>query len=195
MQNGTWPWLPQAMRKSAANHSDGIVVVDQWGNMAAVGHTINTVLWGNTGLFVDGISIPDAARFQQEELARVGPGNHLPNGMNPLILLRDGKPVLGCSAVGGGLHYKTVQTLVNILDFEMEPQRAVDTPAFLPNGVEKGTFDPKVLEGVRGLGLKVNLLSQRELQPGYWVGLQLDPAARQWRGGVSRGVEGQVVGY
>src|SRR5262249_51497305 len=97
MQNGTWVGLPKEMQKvlAASSHTDGLVVVDQWGNMAVVNHTINTMLWGDTGLFVDGVSIPDSARFQGEEIARAGPGNRLPNGMSPLIVCRDGKPVLG----------------------------------------------------------------------------------------------------
>jgi gamma-glutamyltranspeptidase/glutathione hydrolase len=162
MQNGKWPWLAEGVRQRAkqANHSDGIVVVDQWGNMAVIGHTINTSLWGNTGIFVDGISIPDAASFQPRDIEKAGPGKRLPNGMNPTLILRDGKPFLGSSAVGGGLHYKTLQVLANILDFDMDPQAAVDTPAFLPDGVEDGTFDPKVLDGVEALGMKINILSR-----------------------------------
>jgi gamma-glutamyltranspeptidase/glutathione hydrolase len=197
MQNGSWPWLPEHLRKNAGtgSHSDGIVVFDQWGNMAVIGHTINTSLWGNTGIFIDGISIPDAASFQPREIAKAGPGHRLPNGMNPILILRDGKPVLGSSAVGGGLHYKTLQTLANILEFNMDPQTAVDTPAFLPNGVEEGTFDPKVLKAVQALGMKVKILSRSQIQPGYWVGLQIDPTSRHLRGAVSQGLEGQVAGY
>jgi len=195
MQSGKWAWLPEGVRKNAASHSDGIVVVDQWGNMAVVGHTINTGLWGNTGIFVDGISIPDAASFQPADVARAGPGNHLPNGMNPMLFLRDGKAVLGSSAVGGGLHYKTLQALACVLDFDMDPQAAVDTPAFLPNGVAEGSFDSKVLGGVKALGLKVNILSEKEAQWGYWVGVRVNPTNRHLFGGVSRGLESGVAGY
>ena len=195
MQSGNWAWLPDGVRKHLSSHSDGLVVVDQWGNMAVVGHTINTSLWGNTGIFVDGISIPDPAGAQQTEIARVGPGKRMPNGMNPTLFLRDGKAVLGCSAVGGGLHYKTLQALSCVLDFGMDPQSAVDTPAFLPNGVEDGTFDSEVLDGVRKLGMKVNVLSPKELQPGYWVGVQVNPTNNHLLGGVSRGLEIDVLGY
>ena len=64
-------------------------------------------------------------------MVRVGPGKRLPNGMNPTLFLRDGKAVLGSSATGGGLHYKTLQVLANILDFDMDPQAAVDTASGL----------------------------------------------------------------
>jgi gamma-glutamyltranspeptidase / glutathione hydrolase len=202
MQSGKWPWLSDSMKKRVAggSHSDGLVVVDQWGNMAVVNHTINTVLWGDSGIFVDGVSIPDSAAFQPGEVAKAGPGNRLPNGMSPLIFLRDGKPVLGCAAVGGGLHAKTLQTLANVFDFGMDPQAAVDTPAFVgwnAGTVEQDTFDPKVLDGLKEFGVKVKPISSEEghMARGYWVGVQVDPETRRMRGGVSRGLESQVAGY
>jgi gamma-glutamyltranspeptidase/glutathione hydrolase len=200
MQNGNWRWLPDTMKKERPGHTDALVVVDQWGNMAVLNHTINTVLWGNTGIFVDGVSIPDSAAFQGGDIARAGPGHRLPNGMNPVIVLRDGKPVLGSSATGGGLHPKHLQVLENILDFGMDPQAAVDTPAFVgwnAGMVEEDTFDPKVLAGLRQFGRNVKPISSKEgsMARGYCVGIQIDPASRRMKGAVSRGLEGQVVGY
>ena len=202
MTNRTWRGLPKAMRRNPglSPHTDGLVVVDQWGNMAVVNHTINSMLWGKTGLFVDGISIPDSASFQGSDIEKAGPGNRLPNGMSPLIICRDGKPVMGSAAVGGGLNAKTLQVLVNILDFGMDPQTAVDTPAFVGWGagqVEANTFDPKVLEGLKEMGLRVEVISPKQagISRGYWAGAQVDPVTRHTKGGVSRGLEGGVVGY
>jgi gamma-glutamyltranspeptidase / glutathione hydrolase len=198
MQNGQWRFLPKTMRKPASSHTDGLVLVDKWGNVAAVNHTINTVLWGNTGLFVDGISIPDSAAFQPNEVAKAGPGHRLPNGMSPLLILRDGKPVLGSAATGGGLHAKTLQVLLNILDFDMDPQTAVDTPAFVgwnPPAFEEGTFDPGILEGLKTFGMKAVPEKDAGMSRGYWTGIQIDPATGHTKGGVSSGMEGAVVGY
>jgi gamma-glutamyltranspeptidase/glutathione hydrolase len=201
MQAGQWPWLPKTLRKSGGSHSDGLVVVDRKGNMAVINHTINTVLWGDTGIFVDGISIPDSAAFQPHEVAKAGPGNRLPNGMSPLIFLREGKAVLGCAAVGGGLHGKTLQVLFNIFDFDMEPQAAVDTPAFVgfnAGAVERDTFDPKVLAGLSKFGVEnVKPVSEKEAggSRGYWAGIQVDLKTKQMKGGVSRGLQSEVNGY
>ena len=60
----------QSHAQSAPSHTDGLVVADKWGNVAVVNHTINTVLWGNTGIFVDGISIPDSAAFQPDDVEK-----------------------------------------------------------------------------------------------------------------------------
>ena len=196
MQNGTWEWLPKAMKKSGSGHTDALVVVDQWGNMAVVNHTINTMLWGNTGIFIDGVSIPDSARFQGAEIARAGPGKRLPIGMSPVIVLRDGKPVLGSSTTGGGLHEKHLQVLMNILDFGMDAQTATDTPVIFSNGSAiKGTFGSQVIDGVEKLGGKIQIVTPEKVNRGYWVGIQIDSTTGRMRGGVSRGVEGQIAGH
>ena len=207
MQAGKWPYLASSMKRTATgSHSDGVVVVDQWGNVVALGHTINTVIWGDTGLFVDGVSIPDSASFQADVIADAGPGNRLANGMNPLIIVHGDLPVLASASVGGGAHQKTLQVLSNILDFGMDPQTAVDTPAFLLNGwnssavvgqVEKRTFAPKVLAGAQKLGLTINTVDAETLGMalGYWTGIKIDPATRQMQGGVSRSLPGEIVAY
>ena len=202
MTNRTWRGLPKRMQTASVNspHTDGLIVVDQWGNMAVVNHTINTMLWGKTGLFVDGISIPDSASFQGKDIAKAGPGNRLPVGMCPLIVCREGKPFLGSAAIGGGLHAKTLQMLVNVLDFGMEPQTAVDMPTFVGWGagqVEANTFEPKVLDGLKHMGLKIEVVSPKQagMSRGYWAGVQVDPETRRMRGGVSLGLDGGVAGY
>jgi gamma-glutamyltranspeptidase/glutathione hydrolase len=202
MKNGQWKGLPKGMRNKTSNspHTDGLVVVDQWGNMAVVNHTINTMLWGNTGLFVDGISIPDSARFQAGEIEQAGPGNRLPVGMAPLIVCRNGRPFLGSAATGGGLHARTLQVLVNILDFGMDPQEAVNMPAFVGWGagrVEAGTFELEELQRLRQMGLNVEVVSRAQagISRGYWTGILVDQATGRLKGGVSRGLEGGVVAY
>lgn len=196
MQNGTWERLPKGMKKSASDHTDALAVVDQWGNMAVVNHTINTMLWGNTGIFVDGVSIPDSGAWQGAQIAAAGPGKRLPIGMSPIIVLRDGKPVLGSSTTGGGLHEKHLQVLMNILDFSMDPQTAVDTPVIFSDGsAVKDSFDPKLMDEVGKLGGKIRIVLPEKVNRGYWVGIQVDPETRRMRGGVSRGLEGQIAGY
>ena len=202
MQQRTWSGLPAAMRKkaSASAHTDGFVVVDSWGNMAVVNHTINSMLWGKTGLFVDGVSSPDSAAFQGADIAKAGRGNRLPIGMCPLIVCREGKPILGSAGIGGGLHAKTLQMLANILDFGMDPQTAADMPAFVGWGagqVEANTFEPKLLAQLKEIGLKVEVISPKQAATsrGYWAGAQIDSITGRLKGGVTRGLEGGVAGY
>jgi gamma-glutamyltranspeptidase / glutathione hydrolase len=195
MQDGKWPFAAK-LRVAGhlpANHSDGVAVADRWGNVAALTHSINTSSWGDTALFVGGISIPDAAAIQQFALAEAGAGNRLPDCMCPLIVCRDGKPLLASSAIGGGLHPKTLQVLSSVLDFGMEPQTAVEQPAFLlaafSDGppvarVGQGKFDGKLLAAVRALGQQIREVSAQEATHhcGYWVGVEIAPNTNLRRG-------------
>ncbi len=195
MQDGKWTFAPKFRKPGdlPPNHSDAIVVADRWGNVAAVTHSINTNSWGSTALFVGGISIPDSGALFQGQIQDTGAGKRLPDPMCPLIVLKDGKPVLGSSAIGGGLHQKTLQVLSSVLDFGMDPEAAVEQPAFLlsafagslPVGqVERRKFDGKLLDAVSALGQQVRELSAQEAGAfrGYWVGVHITPKSNLRRG-------------
>ncbi len=164
MQKGIPP-LTRVPPTMAPRHSDSIVAIDRWGNVAAVVHTINTAAWGDTAIFVDGISIPDSAAFQQALIAETGPGGRLPDPTEPLIVLRGGKPVAALASIGAGLHQKTISVLLNLLDHDMDIKQAIDAPsphlpAFGPMGspttqVIAGEFPPDLLEAARGMGMQI----------------------------------------
>jgi gamma-glutamyltranspeptidase / glutathione hydrolase len=207
MQEGAWPYAGRPTRARAyPSHSSGVVVVDRWGNAVSLTHSINTTAWGNTGIFVAGISVPDSAAFQQEAIKQAGPGSRIPDQMCPLIVTRDSKPVLVSSAIGGGIHQRNVQVLANVLEFGMDAQAAVDAPAFLlPEWsitksvaqVGEGSFDKTLLDGVRGLGQVVKVLPPQESEAlaGYWVGIQIDPITGQLRGAGTRELPSHADGY
>ena len=187
MQDGKWPFAAKLRTEGRLprNHSDGVVVADRWGNVAALTHSINTNSWGQA-LFVGGISIPDAAALQQAAIQEAGAGKRLPEPMCPLIVLKDGKPVLGSSAIGSSLHQKTLQVLTSVLDFGMDPEAAVEQPSFLMAAfsdgppvaqVGRGKFDGKLLDATRVMGQEVREISTQEADnlDGFWVGVQIVP--------------------
>jgi gamma-glutamyltranspeptidase/glutathione hydrolase len=100
--------VPQ--KPAGANHSDAIVVIDRWGNVAALVHTINTVLWGTTGIVVNGVPLSDAACFQQARLATLAPGDRVPNEIAPVVVMTAGKPSLAVASVGAALVPETAPT-------------------------------------------------------------------------------------
>jgi gamma-glutamyltranspeptidase/glutathione hydrolase len=175
-------------------HSDAVVTVDQWGNVAALLHTSNAATWGTSALFVDGVWIPDPGSYQQEPVARAGPGARLPDPTNPVIVLRNGKPVLASSSIGTGLQEQTLVSVVNVLEYGLDPKAAVDTAAFLrplfvapaPEAaadvgsqvVVEGEFADSLLERVRALGMPVKTFPYRQASSwrGGWVAVTIDGA-------------------
>jgi gamma-glutamyltranspeptidase/glutathione hydrolase len=132
-------------------HSDFVLAVDERGNVAAACHSINTSLWGCTGLFAGGISIPDAASFQQNVLAGLGPGDHVPFPANPAIALRDGQPVLASSSIGAGLHPATLQGLHAVLALGVPLPEAVRRPRFHgPDYLAGDSVNTPIQERIKG---------------------------------------------
>jgi gamma-glutamyltranspeptidase / glutathione hydrolase len=195
------------------NHSAGVVAVDGQGNMAAVLHSINTVLWGTTGIFVDGVSIPDSAAFQQPTIAGIKPGDRLPDPGNPVIVLKNDKPYLASSVVGSALHQITMSNLVNVLDFSMDLKKSIDTPNFLGpyfgnfigggqvpklymELLAEGEFDENLVKAVIAKGQDIKLLPKPQTGGfGYWVAIQIDPKTGKRVGVAPPLINGDVVGY
>lgn len=201
-----------------SDHSDAVVVADAAGNVAALLHTINTSLWGATGIIVDGVPIADPARYQQRLVARVGPGRRHPDPTNPLLVLRNGRPVLASSSIGTGLHEQTLQSIVNVLEYGMDPRAAVDTAQVLrPLGpqrapaaaadagsrdpasqvVVEGEFSEALLDALRGRGRTFTVVPDRQASAwrGGWVGIWLDPGTGAWLGAGPRFFNGWALGY
>lgn len=202
---GALPQIP-APRPTGPAHSDAVVAVDAAGNVAALVHTINTVNWGSTGIFVDGISIPDSAAFQQPLIASLAPGSRLPDDTGPGVVLRDGKPVLGFSAIGSGLTLRTLGALLDILAHGKSPQEAQDAPSVggldythAARGefgvtVGNGDLDAKYLAELRDMGQPVK---EDDAQRGYWLGIAIGQQAPRLRAGEARELPlgGGAVGY
>jgi gamma-glutamyltranspeptidase/glutathione hydrolase len=203
--------VSQPPEDPAPHHSAGIVAVDEQGNVACILHSINGILWGATGIFVDGISIPDSAVFQQRAIADVGPGARLPESTNPLIVLKGGKPVLASTAIGSALHNVTIENLINILDFGMNPETAVNQPntqgpflgsalnapgkpEYEKEAIGQREFSQSVLDGVEARGQAIKLVDEYS-QRGYWIGIQIDRNTHTLKGGVTPLIPALVEGY
>jgi len=207
-------WFTDAVKSQsmpAPNHSSSVVAVDEQGNVAALLHSCNCFEWGATGIFVEGISIPDSATFQQAAISRTGPGHRLPETTDPLIVLKDKRPVLASSAIGSALQEVTLQNLINILDLGMDPQTAVDLPNFqgpfvgisangwsgmqLTKEVLDRGFPASVIKGLKKRGQDVYQGSGGWGQSGYWIGIRIDPKTGELSGGASQRLNSLVEGY
>jgi gamma-glutamyltranspeptidase/glutathione hydrolase len=98
-----------------------------------VAHSINTVLWGTTGIVVGGIPIPDVAGYKQAQLAAIKPGDAVPSDAAPVIVMTGNKPSLAVASIGMSLFPETVRIVLGILGNHLSPQAAMAAPALLGN--------------------------------------------------------------
>jgi gamma-glutamyltranspeptidase/glutathione hydrolase len=117
-------------------------VVDRAGNAVSVTYTINDsfgakVIAGDTGFFLndemdDFTAKPGAPNMYgliQGKANAIAPGKRPLSSMTPTILLKDGHPVLVVGTPGGSRITTTVlQVIVNVVDYGMSLQEAVDAP-------------------------------------------------------------------
>ncbi|AMO23639.1 gamma-glutamyltransferase [Ramlibacter solisilvae] len=167
-------------------HSDDVVAVDKDGNMCAITHSINCVNWGKTAIFIDGISISDAAGFQQAQVAKVQPGDRLPAPTEQGILFKDGQPVLAFASMGAGLHHRSFQCLTNVMKFGMTIPDAINAPDFYMSKIDVDTFTSMiavpvgrfakdVLDATGYEWTEIPIEEARLGGEGKWVAISRDP--------------------
>jgi gamma-glutamyltranspeptidase/glutathione hydrolase len=107
-------------------------VVDQWGNVFSAtpsGAWLPSVIAGDTG-------IPLSSRLQSFVLDdghpnQLAPGKRPRVTLSPTLVRKDGKAFLAMSTPGGDNQDQAMlQVLLNIIEFGMDPQHAVEAPRF-----------------------------------------------------------------
>ena len=154
-------------------------IVDGEGNAVAVTYTINgffgaAVMAPGTGFFLNNEmddfatkpGRPNLYGLVQGASNAVMPGKRPLSSMAPTIVEKNGKTVLVLGSPGGSRIITTVlEALINIVDYGMSPQAAVDAPRLhhqeRPEAVyyERRGLSPEVAAGLKELGYK--LVEQR----------------------------------
>jgi gamma-glutamyltranspeptidase/glutathione hydrolase len=123
------------------------------------------------GDFNAGPGLTDETGLVGTEPNLAAPGKRMLSSMTPTIVARDGRAYFVTGSPGGRTIPSTVLlTLLNVLDFGMNPQEAVDAPRFnhqwLPDVIryERHGFPADVIEALRARG--------HELQEIAWQGGQ-----------------------
>ena len=149
-----------------------VSITDNAGNAVSMTVTLNDsfgakVVASGTGVLMndemdDFTANPDAKNaygFAPGAANAIAPGKAPRSSMTPTIVTRDGKTVLVLGTPGGARIITTVlQTMLNVIDFGMDIQEAVDAPRihqqWLPEAtkVEPRTFSSDTRKALEGMG-------------------------------------------
>jgi gamma-glutamyltranspeptidase/glutathione hydrolase len=140
------------------NNTTHYSIVDTWGNAVSVTYTLNDwfgagVMASKTGVilndemddFTAKVGVPNMYGLVQGEANAIAPGKTPLSSMSPTIVTRDGKVVMVAGTPGGSrIITATLLTLLNVIDYKMNIQEAVDAPRFhqqwMPQATNLETF-------------------------------------------------------
>ncbi|MFS0654437.1 gamma-glutamyltransferase [Bacillus sp. 179-C3.3 HS] len=155
------PIIPQPDDKTIGETTH-FTVADQWGNVVSFTTTIEQ-------LFGTGILVPEYGFFLNNELTdfdavpgganEVQPNKRPLSSMTPTIIFENGKPVMTVGSPGGTTIIASVsQTILNLLEYDMELQEAVEEPRIYTNSLTSYRYEVGVPLDVR---TKLNDLGHR----------------------------------
>jgi gamma-glutamyltranspeptidase/glutathione hydrolase len=121
-----------------------ISVMDSHGNAVAITQTVNTLFGSKitvpgTGIVLNnemddfsiGPELPNAWEAVGTAANAVAPGKRPLSSMTPTVVLKDGVPVMVVgSSMGTTIISSILHTLINVIDFGFDAQRAVNAPRF-----------------------------------------------------------------
>ena len=150
-------------------------VVDKAGNAVAVTYTINgafgaMVVAGHTGFLLNDEmddftikpGVPNLYGLVQGGANAIAPGKRPLSSMAPSIVTQDGRTLLVTGSPGGSrIITITLETILNVVDYGMAPQEAVDAPRlhlqWLPDVLyaEPFALSPDTAALLRGMGYDI----------------------------------------
>ena len=149
-------------------------ILDKEGNAVSVTTTLNggygsrTVVTGAGFILnnqMDDFSVkpgvPNMYGAIGAEANSIAPGKRMLSSMSPTIVLKNNKPYLVVGTPGGTtIPTSVIQTIINIVDFGMSPEDAVNKPKFhhqwLPDEINvEDDFSATTITGLQAMGYKV----------------------------------------
>ena len=133
-------------------------IVDRFGNAVSVTYTLNSwfgakVTVPGTGVLLNNemddftikIGVPNLYGLVQGQANAIAPGKRPLSSMSPTIVTQGGKPVMVLGTPGGSrIITAVVHAIINVIDYGMNVQEAVDAPRFhqqwLPEATNVETF-------------------------------------------------------
>jgi gamma-glutamyltranspeptidase / glutathione hydrolase len=195
-----------------SDHTTHYSVIDRFGNCVSVTTTLNdafgskVVVTGAGFLLnneMDDFSvkqgIPNTYGLVGGSANAVAPNKRMLSSMTPTIVLKEGKPFMIIGSPGGSAIVTTVaQVVVNVVDFKMTIQEAIDAPRihhqWLPDRLmyEERALSQDAIENLRAMGYSLHM---REGTLGLAEGIMIDRKRGLLLGATDPRGYGEAVGY
>jgi gamma-glutamyltranspeptidase/glutathione hydrolase len=134
-------------------------IVDKWGNAVSVTYTLND--WFGAGVMASKTGVILNDEMDDFTANAIAPGKAPLSSMSPTIVTKDGKTVMVVGTPGGSrIITATLLTILNVIDYGMNLQEAVDAPRFhqqwMPEETNLETFaaSPDTLKLLESWGHK-----------------------------------------
>ncbi len=186
---------------------------DSAGNLVCVLQSIQSgfgsvLIAGDTGILLN--NRMTYWHLEEEHPNCLMPGKRVRHTMNPVIVTKDGKPVLACGTPGADTQVQTnLQLVTHILDFGMTPQEAVSAPRWrsLQNPMEstiphtcsnnlqlENRFPPDTKEGLDRKGHELQIVGDWG-GPGSAQMIKVHPESGALIGGSDPRTDGYAVTF
>ncbi|MES2216995.1 MAG: gamma-glutamyltransferase [Pseudomonadota bacterium] len=193
-------------------HTTHYSIIDKAGNAVAVTYTLNSlfgaiVIPEGTGIllnnemddFTSNPKQPNQFGLIQGENNKIAPGKRPLSAMTPTIVMKDNHPLMIVGSSGGPrIITATLLSILNVIDFGMNIQQAVDAQRFhhqwLPDviEIEPNTFTVDTMHQLNLMGYNFSMTNPY----GAVEAIYIDPKTKKIYGGSDyRRAAGLAVGY
>jgi gamma-glutamyltranspeptidase/glutathione hydrolase len=185
------------------DHTTHFEVADRDGNLVAITQSLGAAFGsgfvaGDTGIVLNNFLYwtdldPASPNYMQ-------PRKQRESAMSPCIVSENGRPILGIGTPGSfGILQTTLQMLVNLLDFGMNIQAAIEAPRV--RAFERTLLDAEAripantIEGLRARGHEVRVEAPWTWKVGGGHGVAIDPDSGILTGGADPRRDGVSVAF
>jgi gamma-glutamyltranspeptidase/glutathione hydrolase len=200
-------------RYDGEQHTTSFSIVDRFGNAVGVTPTLgglfgNNVVVGSTGLLLNnGMRLGSTSPYPSD-VNYVGAGKVPILNNSPVVVLKDGKLVFVFGSPGGETIGQTeFQMLVNLIDFHLPVQQAIEAPRFSldadPNFYKPGSaievsiesrMPQATIEALKAMGHKIRVLPGWG-SIGHMQTIRIDPVTGTITAGGDPRRTGYAMGY
>jgi gamma-glutamyltranspeptidase/glutathione hydrolase len=204
---GTYPFGEFDEKENEKESTTHLCVIDKKGNIVALTQTINHffgsgIIPANSGFLLNN-EMDDFSRDPESPNAP-RPFRRPLSSQAPLILFQGEEPLLVLGSPGGTRIFPTLtQIILNVLEFEMSLDEAIEAPRFFSYSVRgksrpialESRITPGIIDTLKGWGHEVVMREDYDKYFGGAQGILILPGTNIIFGGADSRRDGQGAGY